>query len=57
MKAFFGRWREDLPWARKYLVACRDYVMRNICPVSVRRSCAAFAWGMSTGSTVSGAPV
>lgn len=27
MKEFFARWREQLPYARKYAVACRDYVM------------------------------
>jgi integrase len=34
MKMFFGRWREDLPRARKYLVACRDYVMTKIAYLS-----------------------
>ena len=26
MKEFFARWREQLPYVRKYAVACRDYV-------------------------------
>jgi integrase/recombinase XerC len=34
MREFFGRWREDLPGARKYLVACRDYVMTKIAYLS-----------------------
>ncbi|MEU9945008.1 site-specific integrase [Streptomyces lavendulae] len=34
MKDFFGRWREDLPDARKYAVACRDYVMTKIAYLS-----------------------
>lgn len=34
LKAFFGRWREDLPRARKYLVACCDYVMTKIAYLS-----------------------
>lgn len=46
MKEFFARWREQLPYARKYAVACRDYVMTKIgyisgvraaelCPVTI----------------------
>lgn len=34
MKEFFARWREHLPYARKYAVACRDYVMTKIAYVS-----------------------
>lgn len=34
MRDFFGRWREDLAQARKYLVACRDYVMAKIAYLS-----------------------
>lgn len=34
MKDFFGRWREDLPNARKYAVACRDYVMTKVAYLS-----------------------
>lgn len=31
---FLGRWREDLPNARKYLVACRDYLMTKVAYLS-----------------------
>ena len=34
MKEFFARWREQLPLARKYAVACRDYVMSKIAYIS-----------------------
>ncbi|MFI6449118.1 tyrosine-type recombinase/integrase [Kitasatospora sp. NPDC050543] len=34
LKDFFGRWREDLPNARKERVACRDYVMTKIAYLS-----------------------
>lgn len=34
MRDLFSRWREDLPGARKYLVACRDYVMTKIAYLS-----------------------
>lgn len=34
MKEFFARWREQLPAARKYAVACRDYVMAKIAYIS-----------------------
>ncbi|MEC3997133.1 site-specific integrase [Actinacidiphila sp. DG2A-62] len=34
MKDFFSRWREQLPFARKYAVACRDYVMAKIAYLS-----------------------
>ncbi|MFG3168412.1 tyrosine-type recombinase/integrase [Streptomyces sp. NPDC048200] len=34
MKEFFARWREDLASHRKYLVACRDYVMTKIAYLS-----------------------
>jgi hypothetical protein len=34
MRDFFGRWREDLPRARKYLVAGRGYVMTKIAYLS-----------------------
>ncbi|WP_244204166.1 hypothetical protein [Streptomyces africanus] len=34
MQDVFGRWREDLPGARMYLVACRDYVMTKIACLS-----------------------
>jgi integrase/recombinase XerC len=34
MREFFVRWREELPDARKYAVACRDYVMAKIAYVS-----------------------
>jgi integrase/recombinase XerC len=34
MRSFLGRWREDLPNARKHLVACRDYVMTKIAYLS-----------------------
>ncbi|MFI5831420.1 site-specific integrase [Streptomyces sp. NPDC051578] len=34
MKEFFARWREQLPGARKYAVACRDYVMAKIAYLS-----------------------
>ncbi|MFJ9683728.1 hypothetical protein ACIRP2_37775 [Streptomyces sp. NPDC101194] len=33
-KEFFGRWRKQLPHARKYAAACRDYVMTKIAYVS-----------------------
>jgi hypothetical protein len=35
---FFGRRRGDLPGARKYLVACRDYVMPRIAHLSGARA-------------------
>lgn len=34
MREFFSRWRDDLPQARKYAVACRDYVMTKIAYLS-----------------------
>jgi integrase/recombinase XerC len=34
LRDFFGRWREDLPNARKYLVACRDHVMTTVAYLS-----------------------
>lgn len=34
MKEFFARWREQLPYARKYPVACRDYVMTKVAYLS-----------------------
>lgn len=34
MKEFFGRWRADLPQARKPMVACRDYVMAKVAYIS-----------------------
>ncbi|MFJ5952613.1 tyrosine-type recombinase/integrase [Streptomyces noursei] len=34
MREFFARWREQLPEARKYAVACRDYVMTKIAYLS-----------------------
>lgn len=34
MRDFFGAWRDDLPNARKYAVACRDYVMTKIAYIS-----------------------
>ncbi|AJT65454.3 hypothetical protein T261_3790 [Streptomyces lydicus] len=34
LKEFFARWREDLANHRKYLVACRDYVMTKIAYLS-----------------------
>jgi integrase/recombinase XerC len=34
MREFFSRWRDDLPRARKYAVACRDYVMTKIAYLS-----------------------
>jgi integrase len=34
LKEFFARWRDDLPTARKYAVACRDYVMSKIAYLS-----------------------
>lgn len=34
MKDFFSHWREQLPFARKYAVACRDYVMAKLAYLS-----------------------
>jgi integrase/recombinase XerC len=34
MQEFFARWRQVLPSARKYAVACRDYVMAKIAYLS-----------------------
>jgi integrase/recombinase XerC len=34
MQDFFSAWRDDLPNARKYAVACRDYVMTKIAYIS-----------------------
>ena len=34
MREFFSRWRDDMPRARKYAVACRDYVMTKIAYLS-----------------------
>ncbi|MEV0449841.1 site-specific integrase [Streptomyces sp. NPDC050600] len=34
MRDFFVRWRADLPNARKYLIACRDYVMTKVAYLS-----------------------
>ncbi|WP_410578280.1 hypothetical protein [Amycolatopsis sp. lyj-108] len=34
MREFFGRWRADLPNARKYPMAVRDYMMAKITSVS-----------------------
>ncbi len=47
MRAFFARWRQDLPQARKYAVACRDYVMAKIAYLSGAR--AAELCGVCTG--------
>jgi integrase/recombinase XerC len=47
MRAFFARWRQDLPQARKYAVACRDYVMTKIAYLSGAR--AAELCGVCTG--------
>ncbi len=38
MREFFARWREQLPYARKYAVACRDYVMTKIAYLSGARA-------------------
>jgi integrase/recombinase XerC len=38
MREFFWRWRDDLPGARKYAVACRDYVMTKIAYLSGARA-------------------
>ena len=47
MREFFSRWRDDLPTARKYAVACRDYVMTKIAYLSGVR--AAELCGVCTG--------
>ncbi|MGM9463106.1 hypothetical protein [Streptomyces murinus] len=38
MRDSFGRWRVGLPNARKYLVACRDYVMTKAAYLSGARA-------------------
>jgi integrase len=57
IREFFARWRRELPAARKYTVACRDYVMTKIAYLSEVRAAelCAVASAMCTGSTGSGA--
>ncbi|CAL2056672.1 protein of unknown function [Streptomyces murinus] len=57
MRDSFGRWRVGLPNARKYLVACRDYVMTKAAYLSGARAneLCGYPWVTCTGSRASGA--